>query len=70
MLGMWKWKCKIFNLSHNYETNNYVKIWMGPKFGSCRYCERRDIKFLICHMNTPDHAMRVSCAFMNDFPSS
>ena len=35
---MWKWKYNMFNLPNDYKIDDHVKIWLGAKFGSCRYC--------------------------------
>ena len=57
---MWKWEYNIFNLPHDYEINDHGKIWMGVKFGSCRYCGIGYITFLICYMASCEHVIRES----------
>ena len=49
---MWNSEFIIFNLPHDYEINDHVKIWVGAKFGCCRYCGKGDITFSICHMTS------------------
>ena len=51
-LVMWKYECNMFNLPHDRKINNQVKIWLGARFGSCRYCGRAYITFLIYYMTS------------------
>ena len=54
----------MFNLLHDYEIDDHEKTLVGAKFGSCRYCGRGDITFLICYMTSCKHVIRESCDFM------
>ena len=65
---MRKWKFNFLNLPHDCEINDHVKILLGAKFGSCRYCRKGDIKFLICYITSREHVIRESCDFMCVFP--
>ena len=65
---MWKWEYNIFNLPHDYKINDHGKIWMGVKFGSCRYHGNGDITFLIYYMTSREDIIIESCDFMCGFP--
>ena len=64
---MWRWEYHIFNLTHDYKINYHGKIWVGAKFGSCRFSGKGDITFLICYMTSCEHTIRESCDFMCGF---
>ena len=70
-LGMWKCEYNIFNLPHEYEINDHVKIWvcMVSKFGGYRPYRRGDILFFIWHVTSSDHMLGGSCDIMGEFPS-
>ena len=65
---MCKWEYNIFNLPHDSKINDPMKIWVGEKFGSCRYCGKGDITFLICYMTSRELLIRESHDFMCGFP--
>ena len=50
ILEMGKLEYNIFNLPHDYATNDHLKTWSDAKFRSCRYFEKGDIMFLICYI--------------------
>ena len=56
---MWKWEYNIFNLPHDYETIDHRKIEIGAKIGSCRYCGKEDITFLICYTASCEYVIKV-----------
>ena len=60
-LVMWKCECNMFNLPHDHEINNPAKIWLGARFGSCRYCGTAYITFLICYMTSRENTIREPC---------
>ena len=65
---MWKCEYNIFNLPHDYEVNDYTKIWVGANFGSCRYCRKEDITILISYITSREHVIRELCDFLYGFP--
>ena len=66
------WYTNIWVLSINVHSVeiawNHVKILVATKFGSCKYCGKGDIAFLICYMTSREHVIRESNGFMCWFP--
>ena len=58
ILEMGKLEYNIFNLPHDYATNDHLKTWSDAKFRSCRYFEKGDIMFLIYYMTSYEHVIR------------